>query len=668
VSIRAVDPARSRIVLVGAPFYDDPQLPDVPQVSRNLADLSAVLTDPAVGGFPAGHCVLADPDMSVEHVGDLLEQAASQAEDLLLFYFAGHGLVGPRGELYLGLRRTRFGNPAFSAVRFETVRDAFLELGARAANRVVILDSCFSGRAIGLTLGSVADTLADELEINGTYTLTSAPPNSVAMVRAGEVHTAFTGRLISLLSGGDERLGDLMSLGDIYRRLHARLLADGLPLPQQRGTATADLLGLVRNVRPAPPQPAPLTEEIRTLLDSSSPHGRLAAVAELAEWLTGADPGRALAARAALEQVAERDNPRVAGAACRVLGAAATTSSASAHAVRSQETVGTGDPSPRRDGRTDSADKAKARRPASALQTRAESMLNDAECIANTITDYGSKAQALGRLARAVATSDPDRAVALVNQAERAANAITDNDAKAGALAEIVQVIAANDPNRAERIANTITDNGSKVWVLAEIAEVVVVSDPASAAALVNRGERIAEAITDDEARAQVLGTLARVVAASDPDRAERTANAITDNDAKAQVLAEIALVVAASHPDRAERIANAITDNYLMAQTLAGMAPVVAANDPDRAEHIADIFTRNHEKARVLAEIAKAVAANDPNRAATLANQAERVANAITDNEAKAQVLAEIAKAVAANDPNASPMASPATTQRHGR
>lgn len=114
-------------MLVGAPAYEDPLLPDVPQVARNLADLAAVLTDSFLGGFPAEHCVVAAPDASVEQIGDLIERAALEAEDLLLFYFAGHGLIGPRRELYLCLRSTRLRNPAYSALRFETVRDTFLE-------------------------------------------------------------------------------------------------------------------------------------------------------------------------------------------------------------------------------------------------------------------------------------------------------------------------------------------------------------------------------------------------------------------------------------------------------------------------------------------------------------------------------------------------------------
>lgn len=255
MSVRAVDPQRSRIVLLGTPAYHDEDLPDVPQVSANLADLAAVFTDPDVGGFPAENCVTAPAGASVHEIGDLLHQAAEQAEDLLLFYYAGHGVLGRGGELYLSLHHTRLLRPEYSALRFETVRGTFLD--SPAANRAVIVDCCYSGRAIGPTLGADQQAALGQLEISGTYTLASAPPNSLALVRPDERHTAFTGRLLNLLHEGSEEAGDPLSLGEIYRHLHARLRADGLPVPQQRGTATADLLGLVRNQHPASTSPTP---------------------------------------------------------------------------------------------------------------------------------------------------------------------------------------------------------------------------------------------------------------------------------------------------------------------------------------------------------------------------------------------------------------------------
>jgi hypothetical protein len=245
MSGRPVDPGESRIVLVGTPAYDDPRLPDVPVVANNIADLAAVFTDPQIGGFDITHCVAPPPRASIAEVGDLLVRAASEAEDLLLFYYSGHGLLGPRSyDLYLSLAATRLGQLPFTALPFAAVREACLESGAKS--RVVILDSCFSGRAIGETL-SANDEILGQVEIRGTYTLTSAPANRTAVILPGEQHTAFTERLLRLLRDGSPQAGRMLSLGDIYGNLHRRMRAEGLPTPQQRGTETADLLGLVRN-------------------------------------------------------------------------------------------------------------------------------------------------------------------------------------------------------------------------------------------------------------------------------------------------------------------------------------------------------------------------------------------------------------------------------------
>nr|WP_267882412.1 tetratricopeptide repeat protein [Streptomyces flavovirens] len=250
MTARGIDPARSRIVLLGSASYDDDQLSDVPQISANLRDLTAVLTDPGLGGFPQECCVTIPPQATGRAVGQMLHRAANEAEDLLLFYFAGHGIpVGRSHELYLALHETAMDAVEYSALRFDTVRGTFL--GSRARNRVIILDSCFSGRAIGTTLSAGQQELLGQLDIQGTYTLTSAPPNSTALVLADEEHTAFTGRLLTLLREGAPHAGPLITMQDIYRSLWTRFTAERLPLPQQRGTENADQLGLVLNRKAA---------------------------------------------------------------------------------------------------------------------------------------------------------------------------------------------------------------------------------------------------------------------------------------------------------------------------------------------------------------------------------------------------------------------------------
>jgi hypothetical protein len=68
--------------------------------------LAAALTDPVYGLVPEYHCTVLADEGDIRLLGRRLRQAARQAEDLLLVYYAGHGLVGGRRhELYPGAAR-----------------------------------------------------------------------------------------------------------------------------------------------------------------------------------------------------------------------------------------------------------------------------------------------------------------------------------------------------------------------------------------------------------------------------------------------------------------------------------------------------------------------------------------------------------------------------------
>jgi hypothetical protein len=181
----------------------------------------------------------------METIGLRLEEVAEKAEDLLLVYFAGHGLlVGPSGELHLCVATTRNKYARWTALPFSRIREVVY--GSQALSRVVVLDCCFSGRAISL-MGDLSAVVSGQLEIKGCYTLTSTSANMPAHAPLGERHTAFTGELLTLLVTGITDGPDLITLEDIYRHTLRSLRARGLPEPQQLGTATVDQLALTRN-------------------------------------------------------------------------------------------------------------------------------------------------------------------------------------------------------------------------------------------------------------------------------------------------------------------------------------------------------------------------------------------------------------------------------------
>ncbi|MES4909183.1 MULTISPECIES: caspase family protein [unclassified Streptomyces] len=230
----------SRVVLLGTAEYQSAELTSLPAVRGNLAGLRAALTDPDRGLLLPSHCrVLGDGEpVATPAVGAALATAAQEATDLLLVYYAGHGLLDEDGRLYLSLTDTDPDNVGFSAIPVELILR--LVGRARAKARVLILDCCFSGRAVA-AMASRRSIVAGQLELSGTYTLTSTTHTAPSFAPPGEPHTAFTGALLRALTGPEP-----LTLDGIHAFIDAELAGRGLPRPQRRAVNAAGTLTLVR--------------------------------------------------------------------------------------------------------------------------------------------------------------------------------------------------------------------------------------------------------------------------------------------------------------------------------------------------------------------------------------------------------------------------------------
>lgn len=244
------DAGASRAVLVGVSNYTF--LEPLPSVANNLPALAAALTSPDAWGLPPEHCtVMAEPHNGNE-VADVLWQQAQEATDTLLFYFGGHGLIDGRGELLLGLPGSQHGR-SHTGISYQWLRDAMAE--GRAQRYVLILDCCFSGRALGLMSGN--GDLIDTAQIDGSYLLAAAGENVTALAPPGETYTAFTGELLDCLTRGVPGGPPDLDLETVYRHLRRQLAAKGRPAPHKRDRNTAGSLVLARNRahRPGPAHP-----------------------------------------------------------------------------------------------------------------------------------------------------------------------------------------------------------------------------------------------------------------------------------------------------------------------------------------------------------------------------------------------------------------------------
>jgi Caspase domain/WD domain, G-beta repeat len=236
----------TRVLLIGTGDYQDSGLEPVPAVPATLADLGQVLIE-RCGLARENLRVLCDP-ASPADMGLAVAEEAERAQGVLIVYYVGHGLVSTGRELYLAAANTdrRTNRLAHTALAYTAARNSLLDSPARSV--VVILDCCFSGRAVGTLAGAGDSTVAADLaQVSGSYVLTSAAREELALAPEGATHTAFTGELIRLLRDGDPDGPPQLALSHVYRYLSRVLPARGFPKPQRRASDWIDDLVLAPN-------------------------------------------------------------------------------------------------------------------------------------------------------------------------------------------------------------------------------------------------------------------------------------------------------------------------------------------------------------------------------------------------------------------------------------
>ena len=109
---------------------------------------------------------------------------------------------------------------------------------ARARVRVLVLDCCFSGQALGWqSAAAVVDEAAAaagkivDTDLRGMYVLTSTEATEMGRYVVGEPHTAFTDALLAAIRASDDGTGREVRLGELYASTRQTLQRRQLPLP-----------------------------------------------------------------------------------------------------------------------------------------------------------------------------------------------------------------------------------------------------------------------------------------------------------------------------------------------------------------------------------------------------------------------------------------------------
>ncbi len=192
-------------LLIGVSEYANGLNP-LPASVKDVESMRRVLVNPEMGGFADEDItVLKDPQPQDIRYAIYNLFANRQKDDLLLFYFSGHGIRDDRGNLYFSTCATTKDNGKLvkpSAVAASVLHESIND--SRSQRQVIILDCCFSGAiAQGMSVkddGSV--NVQEQLGGKGRAILTSSTSTQYSFEQEGSELSIYTRYLVEGIDTG----------------------------------------------------------------------------------------------------------------------------------------------------------------------------------------------------------------------------------------------------------------------------------------------------------------------------------------------------------------------------------------------------------------------------------------------------------------------------------
>ena len=194
-----------KALLVGINNYKHAQLHCC---CNDANDLGALLKDNEVkinGSFENFETAIENNVESRGKMRSLLEDLFSKEEkDIALFYYSGHGYIDAFGGYLV--------TPDYADHDWGVSLQEVLALAneSKCKDRVIILDSCFSG-----AMGNISTIAQNTTIIKDGVTILTASTKDQSAVAAGN-HSLFTSLLLEALSGGAADVLGHVTVGSIY--------------------------------------------------------------------------------------------------------------------------------------------------------------------------------------------------------------------------------------------------------------------------------------------------------------------------------------------------------------------------------------------------------------------------------------------------------------------
>jgi uncharacterized caspase-like protein len=334
-----------RALLIATDRYEDHKLKGLRSPVSDVEQLSQVLEDPEIASFSTTVASNETEAQLRRRISSFF--ASSAVEEVLLLHIACHGVKDDDGNLYFAATDTEVENLDATAVSSEWLVRQIAK--SRSKRIVVFLDCCYSGAfSAGMApRGDQGVQLKERFDGRGRVVLTAS--NSMEYAWEGDARSGsaepsvFTGALVQGLKGLADRNRDgWITIDELYDYAfdHVRETA-----PQQSPMKVGGVEGtlyLARSPATREVKPSELPTNLRRALSDGSPFAREGAARELGRLLRGEDEGMAVAARLALEQLADDDSRRVAETATELLTEVAPTQEPHTSVIQEREEERTG--------------------------------------------------------------------------------------------------------------------------------------------------------------------------------------------------------------------------------------------------------------------------------------------------------------------------------------
>ena len=319
--------SRRKALLIGTDHYEASDLADLKTPCKNLRDLDLFLRDPKIGCFDEV-ITLSEPSLPEAQSGIAHLFADKRRDDLVLLYFAGHGLKDDSGSLYLALGETRQGWPemTYTAIVDHWIKALMNE--SRSQRIVLILDCCFSGAFGAGAMASVVEPLgireAFAASGHGRVVLTASDETRYAweedQALPGSSNSVFTHFLLEGLRDGNadlNRNGEI-TVDELFEYAYNQIARHVPKQKPQRFKLKDDPQDLIIALNPFLTR---LDSQLELATRNPDPWVRNGAIGRLAELTQQAEyhPELAAEARAVLNRLAGDPSPMVTQAAERAL-------------------------------------------------------------------------------------------------------------------------------------------------------------------------------------------------------------------------------------------------------------------------------------------------------------------------------------------------------------